>query len=98
MIHDTDIYTVRPIKRERTEDGDLCITWEVRVKGRVGAEAFCKQFDRYIATWTGCGNGWMRSTYFTLVDGAVIAIEARNDAWAQQQQDIEDRCRGLFGY
>jgi hypothetical protein len=97
MTHPADIYDTRPVHREKTEDGDLLITWEVRAKGREGAEAFCKQFDRYIESWTGCGNGWLKAQYHVLVDGAEVAIEARNDEWAQRQQDIEDRGTGL-GY
>jgi len=85
-----ELYTTRIIKNEGTEDGDRLLTWEVRAKGFVGARAFQADQDRFIPEWIGCGDGWLKATYHVLVDGAEVAIEAANDAWASQQQAIED--------
>jgi hypothetical protein len=98
MSNDTAPYTRQVISREWTEDGDLFMTWEVKTKGFEGVRAFHKDADRFIDTWVGCGNGWMKGTYGVLVDGAEIAIEARNDEWASRQQDIEDHGRGSAGW
>jgi hypothetical protein len=90
----TDLYTTQIIKREPTEDGDLYLTWEARAKGFAGVRAFHSDNDRFIRDWTACGEGWLKGTYGVLIDGAEIAIERRNDEWAQHQQDIEDSCCG----
>ncbi len=94
MIQDTETFNVRRIASETTEDGDRLVTWEVRALGAAGVRDFAASYDRYIPTWTGCGNGWMRGTYSVLVDGSEIAIEARNDEWASRQQEIEDFALG----
>jgi hypothetical protein len=47
-----------------------------------------------LVEWKGCGDGWLAAQYKVLVDGAELAIERQNDAWASMQQDIEDRCCG----
>ena len=86
----TDNFTTSTIKREKTEDGDLLITMEVRAKGFAGVREFHATANRFIRDWTACGDGWLKGTYNYLVDGAEIAIEAANDAWASHQQDIED--------
>lgn len=98
MNNDTETFTIARIGSEPTDDGDRLITWEVRAKGFAGIREFQASHDRFIATWTGCGAGWLKGTYCVLVDGAEIAIEARNDAWASVQQDIEDHGRRMAGW
>ena len=98
MSNDTETFTTRRVASEKTEDGDLFLTWEVRAKGFAGIRAFTAAHDRFIADWTGCGDGWLKGTYGVLVDGAEVAIEARNDAWASVQQDIEDHGRASAGW
>ena len=95
MSNDTETIT-RRVASEKTEDGDLLLTWEVRVKGFDAARAWMKEADRWIEVWTACGDGWLAGRYNVLVDGAEIAIEAANDVWAQRQQDIEDAGRGCW--
>jgi len=90
MINDTETFNTSRVASEKTEDGDLLLTWEVRAKGFAGIRDFSAAHDRFIETWTGCGDGWLKGTYHVLVDGAEVAIEARNDAWASVQQEIED--------
>jgi hypothetical protein len=87
-------YTINRIASETTEDGDLLITWEVMAKGFAGIRDFSAEANRFIQSWVGCGNGFLKGQYNILVDGAEIAIEARNDAWASHQQAIEDNCLG----
>lgn len=97
MIHDTETFTTRRVASETTEDGDLLITFEVRAKGFTGINNFQAAHNRVIEVWYGAGNGWMRSTFHVLVDGAEVAIETRNDAWASVQQEIEDHGRAMAG-
>ena len=90
MSNDTETFNTHRVRSEPTEDGDRLFTWEVRAKGFAGVRAFNLAHNRFIAVWTGCGDGWLKGTYHVLVDGAEVAIEARNDAWASVQQEIED--------
>jgi hypothetical protein len=98
MIQDTELFNTRRIKSEKTHDGDTLITWEIRAKGFAGVCAYnCErrqQVDVYsgralerIADWVGCGDGWMKHQFYQLIDGAEIAIEAANDAWASMQEE-----------
>lgn len=96
MMQDLDLYQTQPVHRERNEDGDIVVTWEVIAKGFDGARAFIKQFDRSPEFWSGMGDGWLKATYFTVIDGAEDAIERQNDEWASRQQEIEDRGRAGF--
>ena len=96
MIEDPTIYETRPVRHEPTEDGDVLATWEVRAKGFAGVLAFIAQFDRHPEFWTAIGDGWLVGNYHVLIDGAEIAIERRNDEWAQRQQDIEDHAIGRY--
>ncbi len=96
MIHDTELFTTTWVGSETTEDGDKLFIYEVRAKGFAGIRDFHAAHDRFIETWTGCGDGWLKGRFVRLVDGAEIAIEARNDEWAQRQQDIEDAGRGCW--
>lgn len=102
MINDTDTFNTRRLASEKTEDGDLLITWEVRAKGFDGIRAYNAERSNQMTSigtsmhplteWTACGDGWLKATYNVLIDGMEIAIEARNDEWASRQQDIEDYC------
>jgi hypothetical protein len=96
MIEDTDLYNTRRAGSEKTEDGDRYFSFEVRAKGFAGVRAFHAAADRFIRDWTACGDGWLKGTYGILVDGAEIAIEARNDEWASRQQEIEDHALGYW--
>jgi hypothetical protein len=75
----------------------LLITFEVVAKGFAGIRAFHADAGRFIRDWVGAGEGLLKGTYSVLVDGAEIAIERQNDAWASQQQDIEDAGRAQCG-
>lgn len=86
----------RRVASEKTEDGDLLLTWEVRAKGFDSARKWMKESDRWIEIWDACGDGWLVARYCVLVDGAEVAIEARNDEWASRQQEIEDAGRGCW--
>lgn len=104
MIHDTDLYNERITNREGTEDGDLAITVTVRAKGFEGIRAYNGERGHFrtrggssfgtLADWVGAGEGWLKATYTYVVDGAEIAIERNNDAWASLQQEIEDHACG----
>jgi len=96
MINDTETFETRRAGSEKTEDGDLLITFEVRAKGFAGVRAFHAAADRFIRDWTACGEGWLKGTYAILVDGAEIAIERNNDEWASRQQEIEDHALGAW--
>lgn len=89
-----DSYTISIIKRETTEDGDLCLTFEVRAKGFAGVRDFNETQQYPIGSWVGCGDGWYKTTLYKVIDGAEIALEARNDEWASRQQEIEDAALG----
>lgn len=98
MLLMSDLHKTTIIKRETTEDGDLCLTFEVRAKGFAGVKEF-NETQRYpIGSWVGCGDGWYKTTFYKVVDGAEVAIEARNDEWASRQQAIEDAGRQLWWF
>jgi hypothetical protein len=107
MIENTDLFNTRLAKSEWTEDGDKLFVWEVRAKGFAGVKAYNAERTNQMTSiggrleplteWTGCGDGWLKATYSYVVDGAEIAIEARNDAWASHQQEIEDAGRMSYG-
>lgn len=100
MIENTDTFNTRLQTAEWTEDGDKLITWEVRAKGFAGVKAYNSERGNQMTSigtrlhplteWKGCGDGWLKATYNVLVDGAELALEARNDAWARDQQFRED--------
>ena len=100
MIENTDTFNTRLQTAEWTEDGDKLITWEVRAKGFAGVKAYNAERGNQMTSigtrlhplteWKGCGDGWLKATYNVLVDGADFALEARNDAWARDQQFREE--------
>lgn len=88
--NDIDLYAVCMIASERTEDGDMLVTWEVVAKGFEGIRAFVDQHGHPYEIWTGCGNGILKTTYNVLVDGTALAIEASNDYRASMSHDPYD--------
>lgn len=104
MIEDSPLFNERITKREDTEDGDYLFTVTVRAKGFAGVRAYNAERSHFVNrsgislgtldAWVGAGEGWLKATYSYVVDGAEVAIERSNDAWASAQQDIEDRCCG----
>lgn len=95
-MNNDDTFTEHRHREGSNEDGDMVIRVEVRAKGKAGVKDFTNYRSRTGLVWTGCGNGWLRATYSYTVDGIELAIEARNDAWASAQQEIEDHA--LFRY
>ena len=100
MIEPTDLYS-ESRSTEPTEDGDYLATITVRAKGFAGVRAYNEVRKRYVTRsgspfgtldeWTGCGDGWLKATYTYLIDGAEVALERQNDAWASQQTEMDER-------
>ena len=90
--------TISLIKRETTEDGDLCLTFKVTAPNFDAARQFAKENPYKGRMWNGHGDGSYTSHFNKTVDGAEVAIEARNDEWASRQQEIEDHGRMAMGF
>lgn len=89
--------TISLIKRETTEDGDFILTFKVTAPTFEAARQFAKENPEKGRMWDCHGDGIYTSTFTKYVDGAEVAIEARNDEWASRQQEIEDAGRGCWG-
>ena len=88
--------TISLVKREPTEDGDYIMTFQVTAPNRAAAIQFVKDNPHKVSCWAGNGDGSYTSHFIKYVDGAEVAIEARNDEWASHQQAIEDSCLGRW--
>ncbi len=88
--------TISLFKREPTEDGDFILTFKVTAPNRAAAFQFVKENPHTAGCWNGNGDGSYTSYFTKYVDGAEVAIEARNDEWASRQQEIEDAGRGCW--
>ena len=89
------------LSKEYTEDGDVCFT-VTTVANFSGARAWSDRESEnrhWDGTWTAIGNGMLKTSYNYTVCGTSYAIEQSNDAWASNQQAIEDDAqrRSLFG-
>lgn len=88
--------TISLIKREPTEDGDFILHFKVTAPSFDAARQFAKENPDQGRMWNGHSDGSYTSHFTKYVDGAEVAIEARNDEWASRQQAIEDAGRGWW--